>query len=46
MTEKPKRTKTKPTWTDVMAKISEFDRAGLTQLVADLEAIVPQLDEM
>lgn len=38
MTEKPKRPKTKPTWTDVKARISEFDRAGLTQLVADLYA--------
>ncbi len=35
MTEKPKRTKTKPTWTDVKGKIGEFDRAGLTQLIAD-----------
>jgi len=38
MTDKPKRPKTKPTWTDVKAKLSEFDRAGLTQLVADLYA--------
>jgi len=38
MTEKAKRPKAKPIWTDVKAKLSEFDRAGLMQLVADLYA--------
>ena len=38
MPEKSKRPKTKPTWTDVKAKLTEFDRAGLMQLVSDLYA--------
>lgn len=36
MAESPKRTKIKPTWSDVKAKVSEFDKAGLIQLVAEL----------
>lgn len=36
MTERTKRPKTKPTWTDVKGRIAEFDRAGLQQLVSDL----------
>jgi hypothetical protein len=36
MAESPKRTKIKATWSDVKAKVSEFDKAGLIQLVAEL----------
>jgi len=36
MAELSKRTKIKPTWSDVKAKVSEFDKAGLIQLVAEL----------
>jgi len=32
----PKRIKSKPTWSDVKAKLNDFDRAGLTQLISDL----------
>lgn len=35
---RPKRPKTKPTWSDVKIKLTDFDQAGLTQLVADLYA--------
>lgn len=35
---KVERPKAKPTWTDVKAKLTEFDRAGLMQLVSDLYA--------
>ena len=34
--DKPKRPKTKPTWSDVKTHLADFDRAGLLQLVADL----------
>ena len=37
-TERVKRPKPRPTWTDIKGKLSQFDRAGLTQLVADLYA--------
>jgi len=36
MTEKARRPKTRPTWSDVKVKLAEFDRAGLMQLVSDL----------
>lgn len=36
MVESPKRTKIKPTWSDVKAKVSELDKVGLIQLVAEL----------
>lgn len=36
--DRAKRPKAKPTWTDVKAKLGDFDRAGLVQLVADLYA--------
>ena len=36
MAEPSKRTKIRPTWGDVKAKVGEFDRAGLLQLVAEL----------
>lgn len=36
MTERTKRPKSKPTWSDVKSKLADFDRAGLQQLVADL----------
>jgi len=36
MAEPPKRTRIKPTWSDVKAKVDEFDEAGLIQLVAEL----------
>jgi hypothetical protein len=32
----PKRKRIKPTWSDVKAKVDEFDKAGLIQLVAEL----------
>jgi hypothetical protein len=35
---KSKRPKTKPTWSDVKAKLADFDQAGLMQLIADLYA--------
>jgi len=38
MSERPKRPKNKPTWSDVRSKLADFDRAGLQQLVADLYA--------
>lgn len=38
MTERTKRPKSKPTWSDVKSKLADFDRAGLQQLVADLYA--------
>ncbi|MCK6391538.1 MAG: hypothetical protein L6Q40_11060 [Azonexus sp.] len=38
MTERTKRSKSKPTWSDVKSKLADFDRAGLQQLVADLYA--------
>lgn len=34
----PKRIKIKPSWSDVKAKLADFDRAGLTQLISDLYA--------
>lgn len=37
-TDRSKQPKAKPTWSDVEGKLSEFDRAGLLQLVADLYA--------
>ena len=37
-TDKHKRPKTKPTWTDVKRQLADFDHAGLTQLIADLYA--------
>ena len=37
--DRVKRPKTKPTWSDVKGKLTEFDRAGLMQLVADLYAL-------
>lgn len=33
-----KKVKAKPSWVDVKAKLADFDRAGLIQLVADLYA--------
>ena len=36
MAEPPKRARIKPTWSDVKAKVGEFDKAGLIQLVAEL----------
>jgi len=36
MAESAKRTKIKPTWSDVKAKVSDFDKAGLIQLLAEL----------
>jgi hypothetical protein len=36
MAEPHKRKKIKPTWSDVKAKVGEFDKAGLIQLVAEL----------
>ncbi len=38
MTDRTKRPKTKPIWTDVKNRLADFDRAGLQQLVADLYA--------
>lgn len=38
MADSKKRAKNKPTWSDVKAKISSFEEAGLIQLVADLYA--------
>ncbi len=39
MSGKPtKRIKTKPSWSDVKAKLTDFDRTGLTQLISDLYA--------
>ncbi len=37
-TKTEKRPKAKPTWSDVKGKLTEFDRAGLIQLVSDLYA--------
>jgi hypothetical protein len=36
MAEPPKLTRIKPAWSDVKAKVDEFDEAGLIQLVAEL----------
>jgi hypothetical protein len=36
MAEPSRRTKIRPTWRDVKAKVGEFERAGLLQLVAEL----------
>ena len=36
MAKQTERTKIKPTWSDVKAKVGEFDKAGLIQLVAEL----------
>jgi hypothetical protein len=36
--DKPKRPKTKPTWSDVKTKLANYDRDGLMHLVADLYA--------
>lgn len=38
MTSGTKKVKAKPSWVDVKAKLADFDRAGLIQLVADLYA--------
>lgn len=38
MTAPVKKIKAKPTWVDVKAKLADFDRAGLLQLVANLYA--------
>jgi hypothetical protein len=38
MNSPAKKVKAKPSWVDVKAKLADFDRAGLLQLIADLYA--------